>query len=93
VRRGACSTNPEPDHCVLSFVVWRQVCGFDNVTYSSVWELMCVAQRQRKRESSAVCTALDLRVSSLFQKTSTKVVLNHHSGDFQHTVKYKIDAS
>jgi hypothetical protein len=29
----------------------------------------------------------------LFQKTRTKVALNHHSGDFQHTVKYTIDAS
>ncbi|XP_023717614.1 serine protease inhibitor dipetalogastin isoform X3 [Cryptotermes secundus] len=48
VRRGACSTNPEPDHCVLSFVVWRQVCGADNVTYSSVWEMLCEAQRQNK---------------------------------------------
>ncbi|XP_023717613.1 serine protease inhibitor dipetalogastin isoform X2 [Cryptotermes secundus] len=51
VRRGACSTNPEPDHCVLSFVVWRQVCGADNVTYSSVWEMLCEAQRQNKRNS------------------------------------------
>ncbi|XP_021937387.1 serine protease inhibitor dipetalogastin-like isoform X1 [Zootermopsis nevadensis] len=47
VRHGACSTNPEPDHCVLSFVVWRPVCGSDNVTYSSVWEMMCEAQRLR----------------------------------------------
>ncbi|XP_069688200.1 serine protease inhibitor dipetalogastin-like [Periplaneta americana] len=48
VRRGACFRNPEPDHCVLSFVVWRRVCGTDNVTYSSVWELLCEARRQNK---------------------------------------------
>ncbi|GLH13834.1 Uncharacterized protein GBIM_18320, partial [Gryllus bimaculatus] len=32
---------------MFSFVVWRQVCGADNVTYSSPWELMCNAQRTR----------------------------------------------
>ncbi|PSN55257.1 hypothetical protein C0J52_05837 [Blattella germanica] len=46
-RRGACLDNPEPDHCVLAFVVWRRVCGSDNVTYSSIWELMCEAQKQQ----------------------------------------------
>ncbi|KAK7789400.1 hypothetical protein R5R35_010262 [Gryllus longicercus] len=47
VRRGACSNQPVPDYCMFSFVVWRQVCGADNVTYSSPWELMCNAQRTR----------------------------------------------
>ncbi|KAJ9584582.1 hypothetical protein L9F63_021074, partial [Diploptera punctata] len=44
-RHGECEDNPQPDHCVLAFVIWRRVCGTDNVTYSSVWELMCEEQR------------------------------------------------
>ncbi|XP_049771040.1 serine protease inhibitor dipetalogastin-like [Schistocerca cancellata] len=44
VRRGACAANPEPEHCALAFAVWRRVCGKDNRTYSSVWELLCHAQ-------------------------------------------------
>nr|CAD7579771.1 unnamed protein product [Timema californicum] len=45
VRYGACVDRPEPSHCALAFVIWRRVCGQDNRTYSSVWELMCEAQR------------------------------------------------
>nr|CAD7432138.1 unnamed protein product [Timema monikensis] len=45
VRYGACVDHPEPSHCALAFVIWRRVCGQDNRTYSSVWELMCEAQR------------------------------------------------
>ncbi|CAG2059834.1 unnamed protein product, partial [Timema podura] len=45
VRYGACVDHPEPNHCALAFVIWRRVCGQDNRTYSSVWELMCESQR------------------------------------------------
>ncbi|XP_068081849.1 serine protease inhibitor dipetalogastin-like [Anabrus simplex] len=46
VRRGACASRPEPNHCAFSFIVWRRVCSTENITYTSIWEMMCEGQMQ-----------------------------------------------